>query len=851
VKSEFTIHCLTPVFPPNASGANPVQTGMLHDLRFVIRQLRRTPVFAVVAILTFALGMGTNAAVFSVMNAVVLRYLPVDAPDRLVILHTSKQPDQSSQTGFDNTSLSLGVYEQLRAERSIFSDLMAYVPLGTSQTAVRVGNEPETVWADMVTGNFFSGLGVRLQRGRGFTPADEAEHAQMAVISHGYWTRRFAQRADAIGSTIFVKGIPFTIVGITPAQFAGVGRGTATDVWIPIQKRAELKPWGRPAEASDSFHTSPNWWFLMAIGRLAPGVTADQALASAQPVFARAAYAPTGGPRQGETPARLFFSSVRGVQGLRDQYRQPLTVLMAMVGLVLLIACGNVATLVAARNADRVREFSLRAALGGSTGRLLRQLLTESLVLVAAGTAVGWLVAAWATRALAVWSELDVVLAPDRTVFAYTLALSAVAAVVFSLASLRTARRTPLGVVLRSSALNSTADRTRMRGARIIVAAQIALCVALLVGAGLLVRTLRNLNGADLGLRTSGLLVFGITPPSSVQSEQAAVQFYQSLLARIRALPGVEGVTLMGNRIGSGWSNNTTAVVDGARPSDSPSPMRWNNVGTEYFRVLGTPLLLGRDFSESDLLAGAPVVIVNDAFARRYLPNREPLGHRVALSTAPEARQYTIIGVAANSRYTSVRESERAMAYFLYSQVPGISGMHVELRAAGDPTRLLPDIRRIVSDLGPDLPLLRPMTQQAQFARSFSNERLFSRLATAFGLLAAALVAAGLYGTLSYRVSRRTAEIGVRMALGARRSQVLWMVLRDSLAVCAIGIVVGLPLAIAGSRFLESILFGLTKYDPMSFAAALIAVSIVSVGASLIPAGRAVSVDPMRALRAE
>ena len=824
---------------------------MLPDLRFAIRQLRRTPVFAAITILTFALGIGANAAVFSVMNAVVLRFLPVEAPDRLVILHTTKQPDQSSQTGYDNTSLSLGVYEQLRAERGVFSDLMAYVPLGLSQTAVRVGNEAENVWADMVTGNFFSGLGVRMHSGRGFTVAEETEHAQSAVIGHGFWTRRFARNPNAVGSTIFVRSVPFTIVGIAPPAFAGVGRGTATDVWIPIQRRPDLKPWGRPPESNDSFYESPNWWFLMVIGRLAPGVTADEALAKAQPTFTRAAYAVRGGPQQEETPARLFFSSARGVQGLRDQYRQPLTVLMAMVGLVLLIACGNVATLVAARNADRAREFSLRAALGGSIGRLLRQLLTESLVLVLAGMTVGWLIARWATRALAVLSELDVALAPDTTVFAYTLALSAVAAIVFGVAALGTARRAPPAVVLRSSGSHTTADRARMRGARVVVAAQIALCLALLVGAGLLVRTLGNLSGADLGLRSSGLLVFGTTAPSSVGTNQAIVQFHQSLLARIRSLPGVEAATVTGNRIGSGWSNNTTAVVDGRRPADGASPMRWNNVGAEYFRVLGTPILLGRDFTEADIVGGPPVVIINDAFARRYLPNREPLGHRVALSTAPDARQFTIVGVAANSRYTSVRESERPMAYIPYSQVPGNSGMHVEVRALGDPTRLLPDIRRIVAEFGPDLPLLKPMTQQAQFAQSFSNERLFSRLATAFGLLAAALVAAGLYGTLSYRVSRRTREIAVRMALGARRGQVMWMVLGDSLAVCAAGIVVGLPLAIAGSRFLESILFGLTKYDPVSFAGALAAISGVSLAASFLPAARAVSVDPMTSLRTD
>jgi predicted permease len=822
---------------------------MLQDLRFALRQLRRTPGFAIVAVLTFGLGMGANAAVFSVMNAVVLRYLPVQDADRLVFLHTSRQPNGASQTGFGDTSLSLGVYEQLRAERRIFAELMAYVPLGTGQVPIRVGAEPETAWADMVSGNFFSGLGVAFERGRGFTHEDEAQHSQNAIISYSYWTRRFARDPSAVGSTLFVKGVPFTIVGVTAQRFEGLGHGRITDVWIPLQVRAELKPWGRPVDASEAFYTSPNWWFLLTVGRLAPGVTTEQALAMAQPVFTRAAYAPRGEPRQGETAARLSFSSARGMMGLRAQYQQPLTVLMAMVVLVLVIACGNIAMLLAARNAARVREFSLRTALGGSRARLLRQLLTESALLVAAGVVVGWLVAGWATRMLAVLSDLEVGIAPDATVFGYTLGLSALAALVFGLTPLRAARNAPLGLVLKSSALNATADRARMRGTRVVLAGQVALCVALLVGAGLLARTLNNLNGADLGLRTSGLLVFGVTPPASIRSAEGTVQFYQGLMTRLRTLGGVEAVTLMGNRIGSGWSNNTAATVDGKRPAES-APMRWNNVGPEYFRVLGTPILLGRDFSEADLL-GPPAVIVNETFAKNYLPNQQALGHTVAFSTQPSARQYTIVGVAANSRYTGVRESERAMAYFMYSHVENISEMHLELRAAGDPSRLLPDVRRVVAELGPDLPLIRPMTQQAQFARSFTNERLFSRLASAFGLLAATLVAIGLYGTLSYRVSRRTQEIGIRMALGARRDHVVWMVVRDSLVVCAAGIVIGLPLAIAGSRFLESMLFGLTPRDPLSYGAALAVVVVLAIVASFIPARRAVSVDPMVALRAE
>src|SRR5262249_43085404 len=319
----------------------------------------------------------------------------------------------------------------------------------------------------------------------------------------------------------------------------------------------------------------------------------------------------------------------------------------------------------------------------------------------------------------------------------------------------------------------------------------VALCLILLVGAGLLVRTLRNLSGADLGFRAHGLLVFGVTPPQSVRGDEATARFYQSLTTRLRTLPGVESATLMSNRIGSGWSNNTGAMVDHKKPDTNGfSPMRWNAVGPDYFHVLGIPILLGRDVTDADGATAPRIVIVNETFVNRYLGGREPLGHVVSLS-----RDYSIVGVAANSRYTGVREAERPMAYFPYQQVPPIGGMHVELRVSGDPRGYLSQARQVVQEFGSDLPLLQPMTQEDQFGESFANERLMSRLATFFGLMAALLVATGLYGTLAYRVSRRTSEIGVRMALGAERGRVLWMIMRESLIVSAIGIIVGLPLA--------------------------------------------------------
>jgi predicted permease len=551
----------------------------------------------------------------------------------------------------------------------------------------------------------------------------------------------------------------------------------------------------------------------------------------------------------GEQPATLSFSAARGIQGLRDDYREPLAVLMAMVSVVLIIACGNVAMLLSARNAARQREFSLRTALGASHARLFRQLLAESLLLVSAGTVLAWFFAVWATRALAAWSSLDFALSPDTNALAYTLALSLVSALVFGLSPLRAARKAPIGLVIRTTALNVTADRARIRGARLILGVQVALSVALLVGAGLLVRTLSNLNGADLGLRAPGLLVFGLTPPRSIRGDGSTAQFYEELVTRLRTLPGVESVTLMGNRIGSGWSNNTGAIVDGARPAPD-APMRWNNVGAGYFHVLQIPLLLGRDFEDADMLSGAPVAIVNETFAKRYLPGRHPLGHALALNDDPGATRFTIVGVAADSRYTRVREEPRPMAWVPYT-MGEVSEMHFELRTSGNPTALVPAVRRLAQEYGPDLPLLEPMTQQQQFAESFKEDRLFSRLASSFGILAVTLVAIGLYGSLSYRVSRRTAEIGIRVALGARRGQVFWLVLRESLRICAFGLAFGLPLAAGGAHLLRSMLFGLTPGDWLTFAAAAVGISAVAVAAALVPARRAMSVDPNVALRSE
>jgi len=823
---------------------------LIQDLRYGLRMLWKNPGFASVAILTLALGIGANTAIFSVMNAVILRYLPVPNPQQVVYLRLNDRPSGTSETGDDSYTFSEYSFEQLRRTQHVFSDLIAFVPLNIGKVAVRYGENPEEAAGDMVSGNFFSGLGVQAARGRTLTLQDETQRAPSVVLSYAYWTRRFARNPSVLGETLFVKAVPFTIIGVAAPDFTGVEGGTTTDFWIPLQNRPDLPAWGQSTVDGHSLYGTPTWWCLMMIGRLKPGITQAQALAQLNPNFLETAYQGIGSRNPKEHPPQIYFSAARGIGD--SDLSQRVLVLMMMVGLVLVIACINVSMLLVAWNSTRQREFSLRMALGAGRTRLFRQLLAESLLLVVAGAGLGWLFALWSTGALAAWAELDINLAPDRLVLLFTLGVSLLVAMLFGLAPLRNALRVPPGLALKTSAASARPYRGKFRSGQLVVALQVSLCLALLVSAGLLLRTLRNLETADLGMRASGLLVFGVSRPQTLHTDAEVIRFYQTLSDRLRSLPGVESATLMQNRIGSGWSNNTNAVVDGRAPNpDRFSPMRWNAVGPDYFHVLAAKLALGRDFTDADSAAAPKVAIVNQTLAQRYLPERDPIGHHLALDHGPKAPQYTVVGVVADSKYTGVTEGPTPMAYFPYTQIPGVSNMHFELRTEGSPTALLPLARQTVRELAPDSPLLQPMTQREQFEESFTLQRLFARLSMFFGLLAALLVATGLYGTLAYRVSRRTAEIGVRMALGAQRHQVLWMVLRESLAVTAVGVVVGFPLSIVGARLLRSTLFGIGPGDPLTFAGALAGMALVTLAASMIPARRATKVDPMVALRYE
>jgi predicted permease len=816
----------------------------LSDLHYGLRKLRKTPGFTAVCVLTLGLGIGANTAVFSVMNAVLLRSLPVADPQRIVYLHTSNPPRGTGTVDWNDT-FSYAVFDALRQQHRGLTQVMAYVPLSTSKVAVRYGVEPEEAEGDMVSGNFFSDLGVPMARGRGFAERDEEIHSPIAVISYDFWTSRFLRSPDVLGKTLFVKGVPLTIVGVAAEGFEGLEAGASTDFWIPLQNRAELNAWGNPPENGKTYSDDPTWWCLRLVGRLAPHLTRAQGASQLQSAFQNAAYIGLGKPAQGEKPPVLSLQVAKGFPGYSEQYGKPLRMLMAMVGLVLLIALGNVTMLLIARNTTRHREFALRLAIGAGRGQLFRQLLAESLLLVIIGGALAWMFATSATRALGAWAGIESSLAPDTTVLLFTLIVLCIASLLFGLAPLREALATGRGLDLKTSAATSLTDANKTRTGKVTIALQMALCLVLLAGAGLLIRTLRNLQHIPLGFQPEGLIVFDVNPLRVHSSAEGRV-FYQNLMYKLRVLPGVESATIVENRLGSGWSNNRYAIVDGKRPdgaNGTSSLVRSNSVGPDFFRTLGIPLLAGRQFTDADNATSAHVAIVNELFVERFLANRSPLGHHIG--------DAVIVGVVKNHKYRSLEEAPIPMAWYPYTQDRDLGSMTIEMRVRGHATAILPSVHKVLQEIDPNLPMIKPMTQEAQFEESISRQILFARLAECFGLLAVVLVGTGLYGTLAYGVSRRTAEIGVRMAVGAPRKQVVWMVLKDSLFLTAIGVAVGTPLAVLAAHMLASVLYGVTPWDARSYLAAIIGVAGVALIASILPARRAASIDPLRALRME
>ncbi len=833
------------------------------DLRYAIRQLRRSPGFAAAAVLTLALGIGANTAVFSLLDQALLRSLPVRNPASLVILEgTGKawEGSFSSNGGDHEAYFSVPMYRNLRDENRAFSGLIASAP---ADIGVAHAGHSEAARAELVSGNYFSVLGVQPALGRVFTEADDTAPGanSVAVLSFDFWRDHLGADSTLIGSTLSVNGQPFQIVGVAAPQFRSAIWGESPSLFVPMSMSGEIVP-GAGKRLKD--HTD-RW--INILGRLKPGVSRAQAQAATQPLWhaLRAdELKALGHPTQHFTDEFLTNSRLlvkpgaRGFSYQRGRFETPLLAIMAMAILVLLIASVNVASLLLVRSAGRVREFSLRFALGAAVPRIVRQLLVEGILIGAVGGLAGIALAPLAIRLLLRQLNADQTdawfsSALDFRLLAFTFVVALAVSVFFSLAPAIELRRPDLTRALRESTGTPTGGTFSLR--RVVVSLQIGLSVLLLVGAGLFVRTMQKLRAVDVGFNTTHLVTFGIDPKLSGYATAAISPLEQRIIERLATLPGVEsvGASTLAQLAGDDGGGNVT-VAGYTPPPDDDSVVEKEAVNSAYFRTLQMPLVIGRAFTDADNATGQKVAIVNQAFVKHFCGGSVPscLGRQMKNGGGKHINLDTeIVGIVRDARHTGVRDQASPTEFQPLDQVDRPAQLFLYLRSVGPPDQLVLTVRRTMQQLDPSLPLLSLRTMDAQIEDSLSNERLISILAVCFGVLATLLAGVGLYGVLAFTTTQRTREIGIRIALGSPRAAVARLVLTDVLRLTALGIAVALPVAFALARLLRSELFGVSPADPFALAAAIVIIAVTALLAALIPARRAVNIDPMQALRTE
>ena len=848
-------------------GSSNFFAGILQDVRYALRMLRKSPAFTAVAVLTLALGIGANTAIFSLINAILLRSLPVRDPQHLVLFQweSDKWPPHFSMTGWKSDfSFSYEEFEEFSAQQNVMSSVFAFVPLGFNDqnTTVGINGEPTLADGAMVTGQYFSGLGVTPLLGRGITDADENPGAPRAVvISYVYWTRRFARDPSIIGKSVTLNGIPFTIVGVTPGNFYGISVGTEPDLWVPFDDKPNMRPWSMPPGGTDSVNIAERDWLCLNImGRLKDGVTTEQAQGALDAVFHQFVTADWHPPKESDIPHFILAPGSQGLPVVQDYTAQPIYMLMVAVGLLLLIACANVATLLLARANSRRKEISVRLAIGASRSRLIRQLLTESVLMSALGGLLGLVFANWGTRALialisrANSGTMILDAGTDSRVLFFTFLVAMLVGILFGLAPALRASKADLLSAMKDNVSAVSDLRKKHRPGESLIVVQVAASVVLMIGAGLFVRTLANFKSHNFGFDQRNLLTFGVNPTRAGYHDARLVNLYTQLLDRIQALPGVRAATLIENAPFSGWSSKNSSVsVEGSAQNPSNSQMYWQGVGPDFFSTMGIPIVLGRGIQRTDSAASPKVIVVDETFTKSYFPGENPVGHRFSLSSKYDpANSYEIVGVVRPAELTDVHPGVHPKGYVSYAQFPKKLGeMFFEVRAEGPPATIVSELRNAVRQTDASLPLIALKTQAEETSEALSFQRLLARLTTIFGLLALLLAMIGLYGTLAYAVTRKTREIGIRMALGAKPTNVLGMVLRQGITLTLIGVAFGVVATFGATRLISSMIFGVSPYDPLTFVAVAAILSIVALLACYIPARRAMKVDPMVALRYE
>ncbi len=831
------------------------------DLRYALRMLRKSPGFTVVAVLSLALGIGANTAIFSLMNAVMLRSLPVQEPDRLVLFGkgwavgiTDGLPDGSWQL------FSYPFYRDVQRKNQAFSGVAAMESLPNDVRAVVSGNtQSEPVTTRLVSGTYFSVLGVHAVAGRTFTDAEDQTPGghPVAVMSYSWWQRRFARDRSVVGKTLTVGPTVYTIIGVAPPEFFGTAVGESPDLWIPLAMNAQLPPgWGGEKAIRD-----PSFQSLYILARLKPGASFARAGANVNVIFKQsvremAGPAPTAKQLDAIQHARIDLTpGGRGLSQIRIQFSTSLRILMAAVGVVLLIACANIANLLLARAASRRREIAVRLSIGAGRMRLIRQMLTESVLMAVLGGAAGILFAWWAGGVL-LWmvstgaETLPLRVAPDARVLAFTCLLSLATGILFGLAPAFRATRVDLSSSLKEGR-GSISARSSNFLAKALIVSQVALSAVLLIGAGLFVRSLMNLRSVDTGFSKENVLVMRVDMASLgyKDSDSRLVDIYHRLEDGVSGLPGVHAASFSMFTFNQGTWSSLAFAQGRTPPPESQREVHHNVVGPAFFAAMGLPIVLGRPLGPQDTEKSPKAAVINETMARRFFPNESPIGLHFGFD--PEhSGEIQIVGVSKDAKYESLQEEPEAAACYPYTQNVGYYS-NFDVRYSGDPRGLMSAIRRVFGEVNRNLPITDVRTLAEQVDNSLVEQKLTARLSTFFGLLALLLASIGIYGVLSYTVARRASEIGLRMALGARRTNVVWMVMRDVLALVALGLVIGVPAALGLERLASGLLFGLTNADAPSFAAAVVILSAVAGFAAYLPARKASLVDPMTALRYE
>jgi macrolide transport system ATP-binding/permease protein len=850
---------------------NPLRIGseLAQDVRYALRTMSGRPIFTSMAVLSLAMGIGANTAIYSFLDSILMRALPVHDPGSLVVVrwHSKDHPAVASSfsgsaskdpaVGYSSGNFPYAAFEVLAADRNAFASVFGFS--GGGRLNVQIHGQADLAAAQYVSGGFFAGLGVGPAAGRLIDPADDRIGAeQVAVVSYGYAQRRFGDPAKAAGESILINNLPFTIAGVTPPEFFGVNPAGEQDLYLPLHTNLLIE---RIYSADQTRYSNQNYYWIQIMGRLRPGVAMAQAQAAAAPPFHHFVESTVKKPEdKRDLPILYLQEGAGGLDSLRRQYAKPLYVLMALVGLILAIACANIANLLLARAAGRRREMALRLSLGAGRARVIRQLLTESVILSAFGGALGLLFARWGITAL----TLLIANGRDRFtlraelnwhVLAVTTGLSLAAGLLFGLAPALQATSVDLMTALKQTRAGDSGGGAR-GGYRIglvqaLIVMQIAVSLLLVVGAGLFAGTLRRLNSIRIGFNRENILLVSLNANQAGYKDDALMRFYGDLHQRFRGLPGIRGVTFSNYPLMVNGRNTTDLRVPGS--PTGPGGVTLVNVGADFVTTMEIRLLRGRDMSERDVTGPTRVAVVNDQLVQKYFPNENPLGRHIVTGGKGREVDCEIVGVIATSRLISLKEKIDEMALVPYTQDPrrSLGTMVYEIRAVGDPLALAAAVRRMVAQADPRVPVSEITTQAQRIDQTIAQERTFATLCTCFAVLAVLIACVGLYGTMAYTVARRTNEIGIRMALGAERRGLIWMVQRDVLVLAVAGLAIGLPVAYAVSHVVDSFLFEMKANDPMVMASAAAVLLLAALIAGFGPAWKAARLDPWIALRDE